>query len=245
MGECILRASELGKSYGKHVALQGVSFSLLEGEILGVAGENGAGKSTLLSLLATTQKPSRGTICFYGKDISTGRKEYRGQIGYVPQEIALFEELSGYDNLAFFGKSYYLKPEVWKTRIEEICRITEFPEEWLKKPVKQYSGGMKRKINLGAALLHKPKLLLLDEPVANLDPEAEEQVLEALKQLAEDGTAIVYVGHQMEQMEQLCDSICLIRDGRQVVNGPIDEILYRDGAKISLKQLWKETKTGK
>ena len=242
MGECILQASELGKSYGKHVALQGVSFSLREGEILGVAGENGAGKSTLLSLLATTQKPSCGTISFYGKDIAAGRREYRSQIGYVPQEIALFENLSGYENLAFFGKSYHLKPEVWKEQIREVCRMTEFPEEWLNKPVKQYSGGMKRKINLGAALLHRPKLLLLDEPVANLDPEAEEQVLEALSALAADGTAIVYVGHQMEQMEQLCDSVCMIRNGHQVVHGPIGDILYRNGAKITLKQLWKETR---
>lgn len=245
MGECILQAAELGKSYGKHVALQGISFSLREGEILGVAGENGAGKSTLLSLLATTQKPSCGTICFYGKEITADRKNYRTNIGYVPQEIALFEELSGYENLVFFGKAYHLKREIWEKRIAEICEETEFPEAWLHKPVKQYSGGMKRKINLGAALLHEPKLLLLDEPVANLDPEAEEQVLKTLVQLSENGTAIVYVGHQMEQMEQLCHSICLIRDGQQVVHGPMDEVLYRDGVRITLKQLWKETKKNK
>ena len=102
----------------------------------------------------------------------------------MPQEIALFEELSGLDNLKFFGKSYHLNKEQLSERITEVCRITEFPEEFLARPVSKYSGGMRRKINIGAALLHRPKLLLLDEPVANLDPEAEEQVLETLKRLA-------------------------------------------------------------
>ena len=101
-------------------------------------------------------------------------------------------------------------------RIREVCAITEFPEEELNRPVAEYSGGMKRKINIGAALLHRPRLLLLDEPVANLDRSSEEQVLTALKRLAEQGTAIVYVGHQLEKMEQLCDHICFIRNGKVV-----------------------------
>lgn len=216
MGDIILQAAGLSKAYGKHVVLQDVSFSLREGEILGVAGENGAGKSTLLSLLATTAKPSEGSILFRGNNIRTGRRNYRSQLGYVPQEIALFEELSGKDNLMFFGKSYHLSRAVLQERIQEVCAMTEFPEADLKRPVSQYSGGMKRKINIGAALLHRPSILLLDEPVANLDEKTEEQVLAALKRLAEQGTAIVYVGHQLEKMKQFCDSICFIRNGIMV-----------------------------
>ncbi len=216
MGEVILQAEGLGKVYGKRKVLQDISFELKAGEILGVAGENGAGKSTLLAMLAGIQKPKTGTILFDGKDISRRKRRYRQQLGYVPQEIALFEELSGRENLRFFGKACHVSRAVLPERIKEVCIVTEFPEGELHRPVVEYSGGMKRKINIGAALLHRPRLLLLDEPVANLDPEAEEQVLTALKRLAEQGTAIVYVGHQLEKMEQLCDSICFIKNGKVV-----------------------------
>lgn len=216
MEEYLLQAAGLGKAYGKRSVLQEVSLSLKEGEILGVAGENGAGKSTLLSLLAGIQKPQQGVILFRGKDIAKEKFRYRMQLGYVPQEIALFEELSGEENLKFFGKACHVSAKELPERIREVCAITDFPEEELKRPVSEYSGGMKRKINIGAALLHRPKLLLLDEPVANLDPGAEEQVLATLKKLSEQGTAIVYVGHQIEKMKQLCDSICSIKNGKVV-----------------------------
>jgi len=216
MGEIILRAEGIAKAYGRRNILQDVSFELEEGEFLGVAGENGAGKSTLLSILATIQKPQAGTICFYGKSISGRKRTYRKQIGYVPQEIALFEELSGKDNLKFFGKACHVPAKELAGRIKEVCGITGFSEADLKRPVSEYSGGMRRKINIGAALLHRPKLLLLDEPVANLDEAAEEQVLEALKRLAGQGTAIIYVGHQLEKMKQFCDKICFIENGKVV-----------------------------
>lgn len=240
MGEEILRTIELGKVYGKQAALREISISVFAGEILGIAGENGAGKSTLLSLLSTAARPSHGSILFCGEDAKTIRRQYRENIGYVPQEVALFEELSGLENLKFFGKAYQLKGETLTERIQEACSITEFPVEALSKPVSKYSGGMKRKINIGAALLHRPKLLFLDEPMANLDLEAEEQVVMALRRLAEQGTAIVYAGHQMEQMEQLCDRVCFLKQGRQVGYGTMDELLWQRGQKVTLKQRWKE-----
>ena len=216
MGEIILQAEGIEKAYRKRIILQDVSFEVGEGEILGLAGENGAGKSTLLSVLATIRKPQAGKIYFCGKDISKGKRLYRRQMGYVPQEIALFEELSGKDNLKFFGKACHVPAKELDGRIKEVCAVTGFPEEDLKRPVSEYSGGMRRKINIGAALLHRPRLLLLDEPVANLDEVTEEQVLAALKHLAEQGTAIVYVGHQLEKMEQFCSQICFIKNGKVV-----------------------------
>ena len=216
MGEVILQAVGIEKAYRKRIILQDVSFEVREGEILGLAGENGVGKSTLLSVLATIRKPQAGKIYFCGKDISKGKRSYRKQMGYVPQEIALFVELSGKDNLKFFGKACHVPAKELDRRIKEVCDITGFPEEDLKRTVAEYSGGMRRKINIGAALLHRPKLLLLDEPVANLDETTEEQVLAALKRLAEQGTAIVYVGHQLEKMEQFCNQICFIKNGKVV-----------------------------
>ena len=241
MGEVILLVEQLGKSYGKQIALSDISLGIRTGEILGIAGENGAGKSTLLSLLATAEKPSQGTISFHGENIQSRKRQYREKIGYVPQEIALFEELSGLENLQFFGKAYQLKKAELEERVCAACEITEFPTEALKRPLKTYSGGMKRKINIGAALLHHPEILFLDEPVANLDLEAEEQVLGALRQLARQGMAIVYAGHQMEQMEQLCASVCFLKKGRQVCYGTMKELLYQGGETVTLKQVWKET----
>lgn len=216
MGETLLQVNGLGMSYGKRSILQDISFTLNSGEILGIAGENGAGKSTLLSALAGIQTLKTGVIYFDGKDIAKNKRQYKQNIGYVPQEIALFEELSGWDNLKFFGKASHVSGKVIAERIREVCDITGFPETELKRPVREYSGGMKRKINIGAALLHRPELLLLDEPVANLDTASEEQVLTALKLLAEQGTAIVYVGHQLEKMEQFCDELCFIKNGKVI-----------------------------
>ena len=240
MEGALLRIEGLGKTYGKYAALKGVSFSLHQGDVLGIIGENGAGKSTLLSLLGMIQKPAGGTMFFRDMDITNHRKEYLSHVGYVPQEIALFEELSGRENLVFFGKAYGLSGDLLKERIAKVQQMTEFPAAWMDEPVAKYSGGMKRKINIGAAMLHEPEVLLLDEPVANLDFETEEQVIHALKLLAEQGTTILYVGHQMEQMEALCNKLCLLKEGEMVLFGETAELLFADGKEKSLKQLWRE-----
>lgn len=242
MEGALLRIEGVGKTYGKYAALKDVSFSLNRGDILGIVGANGAGKSTLLSILGMIQKPSAGEIYFNGDSIWSNRAGYLSRVGYVPQEIALFEELSGRENLQFFGKSYGLSKECLKERIAQVCALTEMSEEWLGRPVSSYSGGMKRKVNIGAALLHQPELLLLDEPVANLDFETEEQVIGALKRLAEHGTTILYVGHQMDCMEELCNRFCLLEKGNVLVAGTKEELLLGETGKKTLKQLLREQK---
>lgn len=238
--EKILAADALGKRYGRHWAVRGVCFTAERGDILGILGENGAGKSTLLSMLAALTPPTEGKLFFEGAEVKKKKREYQARIGYVPQEIALFEELSGQDNLEFFARGYGLSKRQADERIDKVCAITAFQKEWLKKPVSEYSGGMKRKINIGAALLHQPSLLLLDEPTANLDFASEEQIVEAVRALAAEGITVVYVGHQPELMEQLCNKFCLLKDGKQVLFDTMEHGLHSGGAKRSLKQRYRE-----
>ena len=237
----ILAVNGLGRRYGSYWAVKDVCFTAEQGDILGILGENGAGKSTLLSMLAALMPPTEGTILFEGEEVKRGRREYRTRIGYVPQEIALFEELSGWDNLKFFARGYGIPKQQITDRIAKVCAITAFQTEWLKRSVSEYSGGMKRKINIGAALLHQPTLLLLDEPTANLDFRSEEQIMETIKALATDGVTVVYVGHQPELMEQLCNKFCLLKGGQQLLFDTMEHGLRRrQGERISLKQLYKE-----
>ena len=234
---CILTVEGLGKRYGRHWAVKNVRFALNKGDILGIVGENGAGKSTLLSMIASLLKRTEGHILFKGEEIAKNKKTYRTGIGYVPQEIALFEELSGQDNLEFFAKAYAVPKDRIAERIATVCEITAFQTEWLKRPVAEYSGGMKRKINIGAALLHRPSLLLLDEPTANLDFGSEEQIVAAIRQLAAEGVTIIYVGHQMELTEQLCNKLCFLKNGEQLLFDTTKHALEgENGETLSLKQ---------
>ena len=240
-GKQILAVEVLGKRYGRHWALRDVGFNVERGDILGILGENGAGKSTLLSILATLTPKTEGTLLYEGEKVEKRKKEYRACIGYVPQEIALFEELSGKDNLEFFAKIYGVPKEQRSDRIEAVCAVTAFQTEWLTKPISEYSGGMKRKINIGAALLHEPSLLLLDEPTANLDFRSEEQITETIKCLAADGVTVVCSGHQMEQMEQMCNKFCLLDHGRQLLFDTMEHGLRKEhGERVSLKQRCRE-----
>ncbi len=234
----MLELMDVRKYYKNNKAVNGITFQLHQGEVLGLLGANGAGKSTTLSMIATLIKPDSGQIYFKGQDIVLNPAFMRECLGYVPQEIALYPSISGRDNLEFWGRANYVRGRQLKQRIEEIKNIINLSEEVLDRKVSSYSGGMKRRLNIGAALLHNPELVIMDEPTVGLDVEARNQVLEAVQHLKGQGASVIYAGHYMEEMERVCDKICILVNGKGILFGELEKLLagYR-----SLEDLYVET----
>jgi len=220
----ILEVKGLVKSYGKLKAVDGISFTVEEGEIIGLLGPNGAGKSTTISMISTLLKPDGGEILYKGTDIVKNPKSIQKELGIVPQEIALYPTLSGYDNLKFWGQAYGLSGEKLKSRILEVSKIIGIDER-LKDKVDNYSGGMKRRLNIGAALLHEPKLLIMDEPTVGIDPQSRNHILDTVLELNKSGMTIVYTSHYMEEVEYLCRNIHIMDMGHVIASGTQDELV--------------------
>lgn len=220
----MLKINNLKKSYGEVKAVKGVDIFIEKGEIVGLLGPNGAGKSTTISMISTLLKPDSGNITFKEKNILTNPKPIQQVLGIVPQEIALYPTLTGYENLKFWGSAYGLKGSELKRRIEEISDIIGIKER-LKDRVEKYSGGMKRRINIGAALLHEPELLIMDEPTVGIDPQSRNHILETIKTLNEKGMTILYTSHYMEEVEFLCDRIYIMDEGIVVAHGTKEELV--------------------
>lgn len=229
------------KFYKDNRAVDDVSFRLESGEILGLIGANGAGKTTTLSMIATLSKPDSGNIYYNGQDIAKNPSLLRKELGYVPQEIALYTTLNGLDNLKFWGKANHIRGKQLKAQINEVSRTIKLDDNTLRKRVWSYSGGMKRRLNIGVALLHNPKLVILDEPTVGLDVEARNTILDTVLELKRKGAAVIYAGHYLEEMERICDKICILDHGKCILYGNIQELLKN---KKSLEQLYLEI-TGK
>lgn len=234
----MLVINNISKSYRGRKAVSEVSFAVEGGQILGIIGANGAGKSTLVSMLATLTKPDAGEILYDGVDIVSNPAAIRPKMGFVPQDIALYESLSGMDNLKFWGKNYKVPKAELAKRIEQVCEIIGFTPDMLKKRVSEYSGGMKRRLNLGVALLHCPELVILDEPTAGVDIRSAKRIAESMVTLREAGVAVIYVGHYMEELEQIATHICIMDSGKAVAYGTIEELLNTPEGKISLVELY-------
>lgn len=203
----MLEVQSITKSYGKKLILNQISFSVQPGEIIGLVGENGAGKSTLLNILATLASPTNGNIGLYEKSYREKRKEVRKQIGYVPQDIAIWEEFSVEENMVFFEKLSWKRRS--KQELQQLCLDMEL-DKW-KEPVKTLSGGMKRKLNMAISLIHEPDLLLLDEPTVGIDLKSRKEIGNHLKNLAiKENKMIMYTSHDMDEISTLCDSIICI-----------------------------------
>lgn len=229
----LLEISNLKKYYKKIKAVDNISFCVEKGDILGLLGPNGAGKSTTISMIATLLVPDSGKILFNGQDISKNPKSIQQNLGLVPQEIALYPSLSGLENLTFWGKAYGLNGNALKKRINAVSEVIGISER-LKDKVKKYSGGMKRRLNIGAALLHEPEFIIMDEPTVGIDPQSRNHILSTVKELAKNGATIIYTSHYMEEVETLCSKVCIMDQGNIIATGTKDEITSSLGEQFEI-----------
>jgi ABC-2 type transport system ATP-binding protein len=222
----MLTIRNLTKRYGSIAALDDVSLSLHDGEFFGLLGPNGAGKTTLMSLVAGIRPADGGEIFLEGEKFRPNRIEQRLQLGFVPQTLALYDELSGEENLRLFGRLYRLGGSVLRERVEEALLAAQLQDR-RRDQVKTYSGGMRRRLNVVAAILHRPKLLLCDEPTVGVDPQSRNAIFEFVQKLNDEGMTIVYSTHYMEEATRLCSRIGIIDHGKLLALGTLDELLVK------------------
>ncbi len=213
MSSPLIGIKGLVKKYGERVAVQGVSFSIEEGEIFGLLGPNGAGKTTTLSILSTLLIPDEGDVTISDHDLIREAKQVKRLIGFVPQELALYPTLSAWDNLTFFGRIYGLQGANLKERITTALALVGLSDR-AADAVQTFSGGMKRRLNIAVGLIHQPRILFLDEPTVGVDPQSRNFIFEHVERLNEDGMTIIYTTHYMEEAERLCDRVAIMDQGR-------------------------------
>lgn len=228
----VLQVTNLHKSYGALRAVDGVSFAIEPGEIFGLLGPNGAGKSTTINIIATLLTADQGAAAIDGTPCSSS-PDYKRKLGYVPQEVSLAEKLTALENLMLVGRLYDLGGAELRRRVTDILAAVELTDR-ANDLVKTYSGGMKRRLNIAAALLHEPDLLLLDEPTAGVDPQARAYIFDIVERLAGQGRAILYTTHYMEEAQRLCRRIAIIDHGRILATGTLAELIHGIKAKRDL-----------
>ncbi|WP_026882380.1 ABC transporter ATP-binding protein [Clostridium akagii] len=220
----ILELNNITKRYDDKLAVDNISLSIEEGEIFGLLGPNGAGKSTVISMIGDLVKPDQGEIAIDGHSLKKEAILAKKNLGIVPQDIALYENLSAINNLKFWGTLYGLKGALLKTRIDEALEITGLKDR-AKDKIKNYSGGMKRRINIAAAFMHHPRLLIMDEPTVGIDPQSRNHILEFTRNLNKEyGTTVIYTSHYMEEVESLCGKLMIIDEGKVIASGSQSEI---------------------
>ena len=218
----MIEVEGLRKSYGDFEAVKGVSFEAEAGKIFGLLGPNGAGKSTIIGCISGLLEPSAGRVRVMGKDVVVEGRAARQQLGVVPQELALYEDLPAEENLRFWGAAYGLRGTQLRTRVREVLATTGLADR--KDPVKNFSGGMKRRINFGCGIVHDPKVLLLDEPTVGVDPQSRVRLFEMVKEQVEGGTTVLYTTHYMQEAEELCDRLAIVDRGELIANGTLEEL---------------------
>lgn len=226
--ERLLRVEGLTRTFGARLAVDRVSFDIGAGETYGLLGPNGAGKTTTISMIAGILAADSGTVTVDGRAVTTRAGDVKSDIGIVPQDIALYSDLTAEENLRFFGRLQGMGGGALEERIAETLGIVGLTER-AKDRVDEYSGGMKRRANIAVGLLHRPKLLVLDEPTVGVDPQSRNQILDSVEQLGGSGMAVLYTTHYMEEADRLCDRIGIIDEGRLIAQGTRRELIAITG----------------
>ncbi len=224
----ILHVQNLVKNYGDFKAVKGVSFDIEEGEIFSLLGPNGAGKTTTISMLSTLYMPTSGDATIGGYSITKDPMGVRGIIGVVPQDLALYEDLTARENLIFWGQMYNMSGKALSMRVDEVLEQIGLTDK-AKDRVKTYSGGMKRRVNIGVGLLHKPRLLFLDEPTVGIDPQSRRAILDTVKDLNKQGMTLLYITHYMEEAEELSHRVGIFDHGEMIAIGTQKELTQQVG----------------
>jgi ABC-2 type transport system ATP-binding protein len=246
-----IQVQGLHKNYGDVYAVQGVSFEVQAGEIFSLLGPNGAGKTTTISVISCLLDPTQGDAQVLGHSVTSDPMAVKATIGVVPQEIALYEDLSARENLAFWGKMVGLRGSALNQRVGEVLEITGLGERQ-KGRVSKFSGGMKRRLNIGIALLHQPQVLILDEPTVGIDPQSRRNILDSVKELNRQGATVLYTTHYMEEAQELSDHIAIMDHGRIIAYGTHEELvkivgeadritLTIDAESVKVLEQWKAT----
>ena len=236
----MLKVERLEKSFGDRVAVNDVSFHIEEGETYGLLGPNGAGKTTTISMIAGLLSADGGSVVVGGEPMSVSAVGVRSLVGYVPQEIAIYPELTAAENLLFFARLQGLEKKLAAGRVSEILETVGLRDR-ANDPTKTFSGGMQRRLNIGVGLVQRPKLLILDEPTVGVDPQSRNAILHSVEQLGNEGMAVLYTTHYMEEAERLCDRIGVMDEGSLIAEGTQSELVStvgeRDLVEISVASL--------
>ena len=230
----MIEVESLVKRYGDLVAVDGIGFVAPAGAITGLLGPNGAGKSTTIGCISGLFEPSDGRVSVQGHDVVRDGLAARRALGVVPQELALYEDLTAAENLAFWGGAHGLRGAALRGRVDEVLRRVGLSDR-AKEPVERFSGGMKRRLNFGCGVVHRPAVLLLDEPTVGVDPQSRVRLLELVREEAAAGTCVLYTTHYMEEAEDLCDRLAIIDRGKLVAEGTLEELRARMGERDLLR----------